>query len=56
MTTDHELTSPCNTTSCVMISRYLKKAVEETVLQHVINRLNDVGRCCGMEMNVGKQS
>jgi hypothetical protein len=29
-------------------------AKEETVLQGVIDRLIEIGRCCGMEMNVEK--
>jgi hypothetical protein len=29
-------------------------AKEETLLQGMIDRLIETGRCCGMEMNVGK--
>ena len=29
-------------------------AKEETVLQGMIDKLIEIGRCCGMEMNVGK--
>ena len=29
-------------------------AKEETVLQGMIDKLNEIGRCCGMEMNVEK--
>jgi hypothetical protein len=29
-------------------------AKEETVLQVMIDRLIEIGRCCGMEMNMGK--
>jgi len=28
-------------------------AKEETVLQGMVERLIDTGRCCGVEMNVG---
>jgi hypothetical protein len=31
------------------------RAENETVLQGMINRLNEVERCCGMETNVEKK-
>jgi hypothetical protein len=30
-------------------------AIEETLLLGMTNRLNETGRCCGMEINVGKK-
>jgi hypothetical protein len=30
-------------------------AKEEKVLQDIIAKLIEIGRCCGMEINVGKQ-
>jgi hypothetical protein len=31
-------------------------ATKETVLQGMADRIIEIGRCCGMEMNVGKKT
>ena len=40
--------------SCFSYDNLVPLTKEETVLQSMIDRLSEIGRCCGMEMNVGK--
>jgi len=43
-----------NYSNCEICDGLVLMAKEETVLQGMIDKLTEIGRCYGMEMNVGK--
>jgi hypothetical protein len=43
-----------NHSHCEICNDLVLRAKEEKVLQDMIDKLIEIGRCCGMEMNVEK--